>query len=124
MGGAVSKAARAMMLVSSNTRNCVTCGRSISWDANVCPYCGRDYRIGAYPSQSQGSGMGGMRYVLYILSFFIPLAGIIIGLILIVTAKDEDSKHVGKMCILIALLPIIIALVCWLAAGLLVFSFL
>lgn len=27
------------------TRNCVSCGRTISWDANVCPYCGHDYRM-------------------------------------------------------------------------------
>jgi hypothetical protein len=27
------------------TRNCVSCGRAISWDANVCPYCGHDYRV-------------------------------------------------------------------------------
>ena len=27
------------------TRNCVSCGRSISWDANVCQYCGHDYRM-------------------------------------------------------------------------------
>ena len=26
------------------TRNCVQCGRSIGLDANVCPYCGHDYR--------------------------------------------------------------------------------
>lgn len=26
-------------------RNCVSCGRSISWDANVCSYCGHDYRV-------------------------------------------------------------------------------
>ena len=25
-------------------RQCVSCGRNIAWDANVCPYCGRDYR--------------------------------------------------------------------------------
>ncbi|MDH4123767.1 MAG: hypothetical protein OEV21_06775 [Thermoplasmata archaeon] len=25
-------------------RQCVACGRQISWDANVCPYCGHDYR--------------------------------------------------------------------------------
>ena len=30
---------------SGMTRNCVSCGRSISWDANVCPYCGHDYRM-------------------------------------------------------------------------------
>lgn len=27
------------------TRNCVSCGRAIAWDANVCPFCGHDYRM-------------------------------------------------------------------------------
>lgn len=26
-------------------RNCVSCGRLIDWHANVCPYCGYDYRV-------------------------------------------------------------------------------
>ena len=26
------------------TRQCVACGRNMMWDANVCPYCGKDYR--------------------------------------------------------------------------------
>jgi len=26
------------------TRQCVACGKSMMWDANVCPYCGKDYR--------------------------------------------------------------------------------
>lgn len=29
----------------SGSRSCVSCGRPISFDANVCPYCGHDYRI-------------------------------------------------------------------------------
>lgn len=29
---------------SAPARNCVSCGRSIAWDANVCPYCGHDFR--------------------------------------------------------------------------------
>jgi len=29
-------------------RTCVSCGRSISFDANVCPYCGHDYRRPVY----------------------------------------------------------------------------
>lgn len=28
----------------AQTRKCVACGRDIQWDANVCPYCGKDYR--------------------------------------------------------------------------------
>ncbi len=31
------------------TRNCVGCGRSIPWEANVCPYCGHDYRLQMAP---------------------------------------------------------------------------
>jgi hypothetical protein len=30
-----------------STRNCVSCGRQIAWDANVCQYCGHDYRAQA-----------------------------------------------------------------------------
>ncbi|MFX1236362.1 MAG: hypothetical protein ACFFAS_10950 [Promethearchaeota archaeon] len=26
-----------------NIRNCVSCGRRIPWDANLCPYCGHKY---------------------------------------------------------------------------------
>jgi len=28
-------------------RNCVSCGRAIDWNANICQYCGHDYRPGA-----------------------------------------------------------------------------
>lgn len=29
------------------TRNCTSCGRAIAWDANVCQYCGKDFRVEA-----------------------------------------------------------------------------
>ena len=29
---------------------CVACGRAIEWYANVCPYCGRDYRAQMMPA--------------------------------------------------------------------------
>ncbi|MEM0344064.1 MAG: hypothetical protein QXU73_07470 [Thermoplasmata archaeon] len=41
----------------SNTRNCVSCGRTISWDANVCPYCGHDYRTQAVAPAKKESVM-------------------------------------------------------------------
>ena len=34
--------------VPGTTRTCVSCGRAISFDANVCPYCGHDYRMPTY----------------------------------------------------------------------------
>ncbi len=36
-----------------STRNCVSCGRSFSWDANVCPYCGHDYRVAMAPPRKE-----------------------------------------------------------------------
>lgn len=30
--------------VDMKTRNCVSCGRPIGWDASICMYCGHDYR--------------------------------------------------------------------------------
>jgi len=35
----------------TGTRNCVACGRTIAWDANVCPYCGHDFRAQMMPAQ-------------------------------------------------------------------------
>lgn len=32
------------------TRTCVSCGRVIDWHANVCPYCGHDYRAALQPT--------------------------------------------------------------------------
>jgi predicted nucleic acid-binding Zn ribbon protein len=36
------------------TRHCVQCGRPISWDANVCMYCGRDYRAKVTRAGTEG----------------------------------------------------------------------
>lgn len=57
----------------------------------------------------------GIRILVYLLSFFIPIIGFIIGAIFYVN-KEPDYKHVGKMCVIIALWPIILILVCWLLA--------
>jgi DNA-directed RNA polymerase subunit RPC12/RpoP len=43
----------------SGSRSCVSCGRPISFDANVCPYCGHDYRVvmAGAPAQKKESAM-------------------------------------------------------------------
>jgi hypothetical protein len=58
----------------------------------------------------------GMKILVYLLSFFIPILGFIIGAIFYVSG-GRDHKHVGKMCVLLALLPVIVALACALLAG-------
>ncbi len=81
----------------SRSRMCVSCGRTLPWDANVCPYCGHDYR---YQGKKKGIDEG-TKIVFYILSFLIWIAGVIIGVIYY-SKPDEESKHVGRMCLLLA----------------------
>lgn len=75
-------------------RNCVSCGRSITWDANVCPYCGHDYRqlmAGVLSKPAQASSklvIGGVLIliggvILLMASPFCFFIGIPLGLIAI-----------------------------------------
>jgi predicted RNA-binding Zn-ribbon protein involved in translation (DUF1610 family) len=82
-------------------RQCVSCGRSIPWTANVCPYCGHDYRVPVYGYPQQETLSTGMRALFYIISILIPIAGIILGIIYYVK-PDPDLKRVGRNCIIIA----------------------
>ncbi len=66
-----------------STRNCVSCGRSISWDANVCQYCGHDYRqmvAQAAPSREHESYplVGGILILLGSL-VYLGLGGLVAG---------------------------------------------
>lgn len=58
------------------TRNCVSCGRQIAFDANVCPFCGHDYRMQmmAPVPQKKDSGMpvaGGVLIIIASLGYFL-----------------------------------------------------
>ena len=97
-------------------RNCVGCGRAIAWDANVCPYCGHDYRMMAAAPMAQSQVSEGMKILFYILSFLIPIVGIIIGVIYY-TKPDAESKNLGKMCLILALIGILIGVICNFAIG-------
>lgn len=85
----------------------MSCGRAIQFDANVCPYCGHDYRIAMVPAQQRPIVSGGMRILFYILSLIIPLVGFIIGAIYYMR-PDPESKHIGRICIILAIVGILI----------------
>lgn len=90
-------------------RQCVSCGRSIGFDINVCPYCGHDYRMPIAQPVAREEISTGMRILLYVVSFLIPIAGFIIGIVFY-TRPDPQSKHVGKICIIIGVVSIIITI--------------
>jgi len=53
------------------------------------------------------------KVLFYILSFLIGLFGIIFGIIYM-TKEGEENKKFGKICLILGLLPMILACICWL----------
>ncbi|HEX9909032.1 MAG TPA: hypothetical protein VGB78_11320 [Thermoplasmata archaeon] len=99
---------------SVGSRTCVSCGRALAWDANVCPYCGHDFRQAA-AAQPVEHVSTLVKIIVYLVSFFIPIIGIILGVVFYVNANPE-YKQVGKMCLILAMVAVLIAIVCF-AAG-------
>src|SRR5512137_2138727 len=93
------------------SRSCVGCGRAIAWDANVCPYCGHDYRYPVGAAAQAPAISDGMKILFYILSFLIWIAGIIIGVIYY-SKDDPQSKRVGKNCLIIAVISVVASVAC------------
>lgn len=59
---------------------------------------------------------GGQRALLYILSFFIPVVGIILGIVWM-NDQDIDKKAIGKTCLIIGIVAIVLSCICWFAAS-------
>ncbi len=61
--------------------------------------------------QAPGPGVsepmsGGMKILLYLLSFFIPVVGFIVGFIYY-TKPNPEERRIGKNCIILAVIAII-----------------
>jgi len=73
------------------SRKCVSCGREIPMDANVCQYCGHDYRVQAGPAvpkeKSALSLIGG------ILILIAGLMGLALGGIMIAIDVDQLADY-------------------------------
>ncbi|MEW5748665.1 MAG: zinc ribbon domain-containing protein [Candidatus Thermoplasmatota archaeon] len=90
------------------TRNCVSCGRSISWDANVCPYCGHDYRVvmAGAPPQKKESAMpviGGI-LILIVGIAYLGIGGLIAAAGGSVLWMDMEGSEFAVACGAIVLL--------------------
>ena len=83
----------------NRSRFCVSCGRAIVWDANFCPYCGKDYRIPVITTRPLARMSPGMKLFLYYLAPF-PVLGMAIGA-WYYRKPDPDYREVGKVCLLL-----------------------
>ncbi len=79
----------------STVRNCISCGRPIDFGANICPYCGYDYRApmmgGPPPTRRSGSPVAGG--VLVIIAGILALVNA--ATFLTYTAADLEGTGVG-----------------------------
>jgi len=76
----------------------------------------------AYPPQYYGPRYGGcLKIFLYLLSFSIPIVGIIIGIIFL-SRGDPESRSLGRTCLILGIVSVVIA--CCVGAGFSLFPFL
>jgi hypothetical protein len=59
---------------------------------------------------------GGKKALLYILSFIIPVVGIILGIVWM-NDQDLDKKAIGKTCLIVGIVSIVLSCICWFAAS-------
>ena len=72
------------------TRNCTSCGRAIAWDANVCQYCGKDYRAEAAKPPHEKSALSIIGGILILVAGIIGLA---MGGILLAIDADQLADY-------------------------------
>ncbi len=73
------------------------------------------------PAAGGTAPQGGVRVLLYIVSFIIPLVGIILGIVYMVK-PDQDSKKFGKMCLILGIISIILGIVMVVVINAMVFT--
>jgi len=73
-----------------STRNCVSCGRQIAWDANVCQYCGHDFRAEAKTAKHE---KGFLSLVGGVFILIAGLMGIFAGVILLTISLDDLDQY-------------------------------
>ena len=59
---------------------------------------------------------GGQKALFYILSILIPIVGIIVGIIWM-NDENPEKKAVGKNCLIIAIVVMVLSCICWFAAS-------
>ena len=118
-------------MTDGQTRMCTGCGRKLPTEYNICPYCGRPQNqqqpygspyTQPYQQQQQYEPVGGIKYVLYLVSFFSLIIGFIIFL-LWMNDSNLEKRQIGKNCLIISAVTLILSVLLPLIMYLIVFSY-
>ncbi|MBU0624399.1 MAG: hypothetical protein KJ672_06085 [Candidatus Thermoplasmatota archaeon] len=77
------------------TRNCVSCGRAIAWDANVCQYCGHDFRAPAAAPPHEKTVLSIVGGIMVLVVGIMGLA--MGGLFFAIDISDLDTYGIGSI---------------------------
>ena len=91
--------------IPDETKFCSNCGEKIDVKAEICPTCG--VRVAPLVEKSP---QGGARILLYIISFFVPIIGIVVGAIYL-AKPSQDAHEFGVKCLIISILPIVVLII-------------
>lgn len=90
---------------SDETKFCQNCGSQIDAKAEICPKCG--VKVALPETQAP---TGGVQIFLYLIAFFIPIIGIIIGIIYI-TRPNKDAQNIGMGCLVLSIISAIMGII-------------
>lgn len=96
---------------------CAECGVENPDDAGFCGECGQSLKVSEFKTKPEPdvitrvvdldhtgtSVSNGLKYGVVVASFFIPLIGVIMGLIYMVKEEDENKKAVGRLWLYVGL---------------------
>jgi hypothetical protein len=90
------------------TWTCLTCGRKVPMNHPFCHYCGRPSVIPyntyplPFPQPEYHEDSTLVHFILYAISFMVPLLGFVLGFLLTRPDHSPDDRHAGRICILLA----------------------
>ena len=102
-----------MQASSGQTRTCVQCGRAIAFDANVCPYCGHDYRAPAAGQAAKPKEdsiipvVGGALILVGVLIYFYWAYGLLVA----GNALDWMPFDIGNILTVCGIILVILAII-------------
>ncbi len=91
-------------------RQCVECGRSISWDANVCAFCGHDFRARSHAG-TEGYLMTGAVLTLVAGILSIALLTVVVSQISGMTVGDITLATISYACSAVGVFGGVLALI-------------
>jgi uncharacterized membrane protein YvbJ len=101
-------------------KTCPACGRQIRAGYITCPFCGKSIsdsspkKYATYPAVSVPVGEM-LTFFLYLISLFISPYGILIGVLWLGLGSDYEKQRIGKNCLILGIIGIVIGILILLA---------